>query len=154
MAASTSMSGGGATVPRRSTDAQAEVTGWVGWIVFAGTMMMLIGTFHMFEGLLALIRQSIVVLPNSGLVVNISYTSWGWTQLIAGVVIFAAGLGVFTGRTWARALGVILVSISAILNFAFVAAFPFWSLTVIALDIVVIYALTAHGGEMKEAREV
>ena len=153
MAGTTSMSGGGATVPRHSMDAESEVTGWVGWIVFAGTVMMLIGTFHVFEGLLALIRKSIVVLPNSGLVVNINYTQWGWTQLIAGVLVFAAGLGLFTGRAWARAVAVILASISAIVNFAFVAAFPFWSLTMIALCIVVIYALTAHGGEMKAARE-
>jgi len=153
MAGTTSMSGGGATVPRHSMDAESEVTGWVGWIVFAGTVMMLIGTFHAFEGLLALIRKSIVVLPNSGLVVNINYTQWGWTQLIAGVLVFAAGLGLFTGRAWARAVAVILASISAIVNFAFVAAFPFWSLTMIALCIVVIYALTAHGGEMKAARE-
>ena len=153
MAGTTSMSGGGATVPRQSTEAQSEVTGWVGWIAFAGTMMMLIGVFHMFEGVIALFNDSVLVVPAGGLVVSVSFTQWGWTQLIAGVVIFAAGLGVFSGATWARVLGVILVSISAILNFAFLTAFPVWSLTVIALDVVVIYALTAHGAEMKVARE-
>ena len=150
MAGTASMSGGGATVPRQSTEAQSEVTGWVGWIVFAGTMMMLIGVFHAFEGAIALFRNSVLVIPEGGLVVSVSFTQWGWTHLIAGVVIFAAGLGVFTGQTWARVLGVILVSVSAVLNFAFVTAFPVWSLTVIALDILVIYALTAHGGEMKK----
>ena len=150
MAGTTSMSGGGATVPRQSTQ---EVTGWVGWIAFAGTMMMLIGVFHVFEGTIALFRDTVLVIPQGGLVVEVSFTQWGWTQLIAGVVIIAAGIGVFTGQTWARVLGVILVSISAILNFAFITAFPVWSLTVIALDVVVIYALTAHGAEMKAAKE-
>jgi hypothetical protein len=153
MAGTTSMSGGDATVPRHSTEAQSEVTGWVGWIVFAGTMMTLIGVFHVFEGIIALFNDTVLVVPAGGLVVAVSFTQWGWTQLIAGVVIFAAGLGVFTGRTWARVLGVILVSISAILNFAFVTAFPVWSLTVIALDVVVIYALTAHGGEMTRTKD-
>ena len=153
MAGTTSMSGGGATVPRHS-EAQSEVTGWAGWIAFAGTMMMLIGVFHVFEGIIALFRSNVLVIPEGGLVVSVSFTQWGWVQLIAGVVIFAAGLGVFTGRTWARVVGVILASISAILNFAFVTAFPVWSLTVIALDVVVIYALTAHGAEMKRAKDV
>ena len=105
------------------------------------------------EGIIALFRDTVLVVPQGGLVVSVSFTQWGWMQLIAGILIIAAGLGVFTGRTWARVLGVIFASISAILNFAFITAFPVWSLTVIALDIVVIYALTAHGAEMKAARD-
>ena len=154
MAGTTSMSGGGATAPRQSAEARAEVSGWVGWIAFAGTMMMLIGVFHVFEGIIALFNNTVLVVPAGGLVVAVNFTQWGWMQLLAGVVIFAAGLGVFSGATWARVLAVILVSISAILNFAFLTAFPVWSLTVIALDVVVIYALTAHGAEMKVAREL
>jgi hypothetical protein len=153
MAGTTSMSGGGATVPRQSMETQSEVTGWVGWIVFAGTMMMLIGTFHVIQGLVALFDDGYYLVAQNGLVVSVDYTAWGWTHLIAGVVVLAAGLGLFSGRAWARVLGVILASISAILNFAFIAAFPVWSLTVIALDVFVIYALTAHGAEMKATRE-
>jgi len=154
MAGTTSMSGGGATVPRRSTEATAEVSGWVGWIAFAGTMMMLIGVFHVFQGIIALFNDAVLVVPAGGLVVSVSFTQWGWMQLIVGAVVFAAGLGVFTGATWARVFGVILLSISAILNFAFLTAFPVWSMTVIALDVLTIYALTAHGAEMKVAREL
>lgn len=152
MAGSTSMSGGGATAPRRS-ESEYEVTGWVGWIVFAGTMMLLIGTFHVIQGLVALFDDAYYLVGANGLVVSVDYTQWGWVHLVAGVVVIAAGLGLFTGRTWARVVGVILVAISAILNFAFIAAFPVWSLTIIALDVFVIYALTAHGAEMRAARE-
>lgn len=150
MAGTTSMSGGGATVPRQSMDAQSEVTGMVGMIVFAGTMMMLIGTFHVIQGLVALFDDGYYLVGQNGLLVSVDYTAWGWTHLIAGVVVLAAGLGLFAGSTWARALGVVLASVSAILSFAFIAAFPVWSLTIIALDVFVIYALTAHGGEMKQ----
>jgi hypothetical protein len=153
MAGTTSMSGGGATAPRRSME-ETEVTGWVGWIVFAGTVMLLIGTFHVIQGLVALFNDTYYVVTSGGLLVSVDYTAWGWVHIIGGVIIFAAGLGLFTGRTWARALAVVLVGLSAILNFAFIAAYPVWSLTVIALDVFVIYALTAHGGEMKVAREV
>ncbi len=153
MAGTTSMSGGGSTVPRQSTE-ESEVTGWVGWIIFAGTMMTLVGTFHVIQGLVALFDNTYYLVGQNGLLVEVNYTTWGWAHLLSGVVIFAAGLALFSGKMWARTVGVILASISAILNFAFIAAFPVWSLTIIALDVFVIYALTAHGGEMKKvARE-
>ena len=154
MAGTTSMSGGGSTVPRQSTEEQSEVTGWVGWIIFAGTMMALVGTFHVIQGLVALFDDTYYLVGQNGLVVEVNYTTWGWAHLISGVVVFGAGLALFSGKMWARTVGVILASISMILNFAFIAAFPVWSLTIIALDVFVIYALTAHGGEMKKvARE-
>ena len=152
MAGSTSMSSGG-EAPRQYT-ADTEVTGWVGWIVFAGTMMMILGVFHMFEGVIALFRHTEIAFPASGLTVQVSYTQWGWLQLLAGVLVFFAGLGLFTGRMWARTVGVILVSISALINFAWANLYPFWSLTLLALDFFIIYAIIAHGSEMKVAREV
>jgi len=153
MAGATPTSEGGATVPRQYTE-ESEVTGWVGWIVFAGTMMMILGVFHMFEGLIALFRHAEIHFPTSGLTVQVNYTQWGWLQLIAGALVFLAGLGLFTGRMWARALAVVLVVISALVNFAWMAAFPFWSITLLAVDFFVLYAIIAHGGEMKEAREI
>jgi hypothetical protein len=152
MAGSTSMSGGGATVPRQSME-ESEVSGWVGWIVFAGTMMAILGIFHMFEGFIALFRHSQFVFPTSGLTVQVSYTQWGWVQILAGAVVFLTGLALFTGRAWARALGVIIVSISALVNFAWANIYPVWSLTLLALDFFIIYAIIAHGSEMKATRE-
>jgi hypothetical protein len=148
MAGSTSMSGGG-----RQSMEESEVTGWVGWIVFAGTMMAILGVFHMFEGLIALFRHTEIAFPTSGLTIQVSYTQFGWLQLIAGVVVFLAGLALFTGRMWARTVGVILVSISALVNFAWAGIYPFWSLTLLAIDFFIIYAIIAHGSEMKVARE-
>jgi vacuolar-type H+-ATPase subunit I/STV1 len=131
---------------------ESEVTGWVGWIVFAGTMMAILGVFHMFEGLIALFRHTYIAFPTTGLTVQVTYTQWGWVQLIAGALVFATGLALFTGRMWARTLGVILVAISALVNFAFANIYPFWSLTLLAIDFLVIYAIIAHGSEMKAAR--
>jgi hypothetical protein len=150
MTDTTSTSGVGSTIPRQSGRSESEVTGWVGWVIFAGTMMVLIGSFHVIQGLVALFDDGYYLVGKNGLTVSVDYTGWGWTHLIGGVIIIAAGLGLFAGQTWARAAGVLLAGLSAILNFAFIAAYPFWSLTVIALDVFVIYALTAHGGEMKK----
>jgi hypothetical protein len=152
MTGSTSVSGGGATVPRQSME-ESEITGWVGWIVFAGTMMMLLGVLHMFEGFVALFRHTQIAFPTSGLTVQVSYTQWGWLQIIAGALVFFAGLGLFTGRMWARSLGVLLVAVSALVNFAWADIYPFWSATLLVIDFLVIYAIIAHGSEMKVAKE-
>jgi hypothetical protein len=148
MAGSTSMSGGG-----RQSMEESEVTGWVGWIVFAGTMMAILGVFHMFEGLIALFRHTQIAFPASGLTIQVSYTQFGWLQILAGAVVFLVGLALFTGRMWARTLGVILVSISALVNFAWAGIYPFWSLTLLAIDFFILYAIIAHGSEMKVATE-
>ena len=152
MAGSTSMSGGNESGRRQSME-ESEVTGWVGWIVFAGSMMAILGIFHMFEGLIALFRHSYINFPQASMTIQVSYTQWGWVQLLAGALVFLAGLELFTGRMWARTLAVILVAISALINFAWANIYPFWSLTLLALDFFIIYAIIAHGSEMKVARK-
>ena len=152
MAGSTSMSSGGEAVRRQSME-ESEVSGWVGWIVFAGTMMAILGAFHMFVGLIALFRHTEIAFPASGLTIQVTYNQWGWLQLLAGTLVFLAGLALFTGRMWARSLAVILVSVSALVNFAWANLYPFWSLTLLAIDFFIIYAIMAHGSEMKVAKE-
>ena len=125
-------------------------SGWVGWITFAGTMMMIIGSLHVVQGLVAVFNDEYYLVTKNGLTVHLDYTSWGWTHIIAGLVVIGAGLGLFAGQMWARVVGIVLASISALLNFAFIASYPFWSTIVIAMDVFVIMALTVHGREMKE----
>ncbi|MGZ4590904.1 MAG: DUF7144 family membrane protein [Actinomycetes bacterium] len=149
MTDTTSSQGVGATVPRQASRATPEATGWVGWIIFAGTMMVLVGTFHIIQGLVAVFNDKYYLVAKSGLVVHVDYTAWGWVHMIGGVILIGAGLGLFTGRMWARVVGVIVAGASMLLNFAFIASYPFWSAIVIALDVFVILALTVHGREMK-----
>lgn len=122
---------------------------WVGWIAFAGVIMMILGALHAFQGLVAIFKDEYFVVSKSGLVVEMDYTAWGWVALVAGAIVFVAGLCVFAGQIWARSVGVLLASLSLIGNVVFIAAYPIWSLIMIALDIVVIMALTVHGSEIK-----
>lgn len=124
-------------------------TGWTGWILFAGLMMILGGIFQVIAGLVAIFKETYYLVPSANLVVSVDYNGWGWIHLIAGILVIAAGFGVMTGQTWARIVGIVLAGISAILNIAFLAAYPLWSLIVIAIDILVIYALSVHGREMQ-----
>jgi hypothetical protein len=146
----TAASRSGASVPRQSSRLSSGPSGWVGWIAFAGVMMTMIGGLHIIQGLVAVFNDEYYLVAKSGLTVKVDYTTWGWTHIIAGILVLGAGLGLMAGQMWARVVGVALAVISALLNFAFLSSYPFWSTIVITLDVFVILALTLHGKEMKE----
>ena len=142
----------GRNQPRRSTELVAAPRSarsvWTGWIGFAAVMMMLGGTINAASGLIALVNDQWVVWANSG-ALYLDLTTWGWLLLGSGIVVFLAGLGVLTGNPVARGIGVLIASLSLIANFLFIPAYPFWALSVMAVDAVVIWALTAHGHEVR-----
>jgi hypothetical protein len=130
---------------------QPNRTGWVGWVFFAGVMMIFMGSLHAIDGLVGIFKKEVYVAGANGqLVVSWNYTTWGWIFLIVGIIVICAGFAVMTGAIWARIIGITVAGISMIVNIAFLAAFPIWSLILIGLDVVVIYALAVHGGELKE----
>ena len=131
----------------RTTDRTRS--GWVGFVVFAGILMIMMGAYQAIMGFIALFDDGYYVVRPEGLVVNVDYTTWGWVHLLIGLVAFFAGFGVLSGQTWARAVGIIIALVSAIVNFAFLAAFPIWATILITIDVLIIYALAAHGREMR-----
>ncbi|MGH3458742.1 DUF7144 family membrane protein [Aeromicrobium sp.] len=133
---------------RRSDRNPSSGSGWYGLIVFAGAMMILLGSFHAMAGLVALFKDDYFLVGQNGLVVTADFTTWGWVHLIVGSVIALAGFALFAGATWARVIAVIVAVFSALVNLAFLAAYPVWGAIMIALSVLVIYAVTAHGGEV------
>jgi hypothetical protein len=111
--------------------------------------MIILGALHAFQGLVAIFRDEYFLVSSSGLAVKLDFTVWGWIALIVGVVVIVAGVCVMAGQLWARIVGVVVASLSLIGNFAILAAYPLWSLIMIALDIVIIMALTVHGSEIQ-----
>jgi hypothetical protein len=128
-----------------------DPTGWTGWVVFASFIMIMLGCFQAIEGLVAIFNDEFYAVGKRGLVVHVDYTVWGWVHLVLGVLVFIAGIGVLSGNVAARALGVILAGISAVVNLAFIAAYPVWSTIIITIDVLVIYALTVHGRELRDS---
>jgi hypothetical protein len=122
-----------------------RVSGWAaGFVMFAAVMMMLAGSFQVFAGLAALFEDDFFVVgPNY--VYDVDVTAWGWIHLLLGLVVFAAGAGVISGAPWARVVGITLASLSALANFFFIPYYPIWSLVIIGLDILVIWALAVYG---------
>ena len=138
---------GEAYVPSREPSGAA-----VGWITFAGVVMIVEGSFEILAGLAALIN------PDSFRGVDTIFEqnaeTWGWWHLVIGGVILLSGFGVFTGNVLARIVGVIAASISAIAAFVWLPFYPVWGIIVIAIDIAVIWALTVHGRDIQKAERM
>ena len=147
---STSDTSGAPGSASRADVQRAAMTAWVGWIAFAGVMMVLLGTFHVIQGLVAIFRDDYFLLSSSGLILEVDYTVWGWIHVIVGAVLVASGFFVFTGNVAARTVGVVLAMLSAIVNLAFLSAYPIWSAIMIGFNVLAIWALTVHGGELRQ----
>lgn len=125
-----------------------EVTGWVGWIYFAGFMMFIAGIFQMIAGLTALLDKTYYAVGEKSLVV-FNFATWGWIHLLLGLVVLLAGMAVLSGHFWGRVVAVFLAMFAIVVNFAFVAAYPIWSIIAIVVNALIIYALTVHGSEVE-----
>ena len=123
---------------------------WAGWIQFAAVIMVLVGVFHIIQGLVALFKDDYFAVSTSGLILNVSFTAWGWIHLVGGVVVVAAGFALLTGKMWARVIGTAMACVSAVVNVGFLSAYPLWSTMMIALDVAIIMALTVHGSAIEE----
>ncbi len=112
----------------------------MGGMMFGAAMLLMLGLWQVFLGIAAIAKgEFFVVAPNYIYTFNIG--TWGWIHLLLGVVAVIAGIGLFSGQTWARAVGIVLAVLSAIANFFFMPYYPVWSIVIIALDVFVIWAL-------------
>jgi hypothetical protein len=130
--------------------AVGRVTGWIGWIWFAGIMIIMVGVFNAINGLVAIFNHAFFArIGDQVLLLNL--TGWGWVHLIIGLALIAVGVALFMGQTWARIVAIVLVALNAIAHMLSLTAYPVWSVLVIAIDVFVLYALIVHGNEARAA---
>ncbi len=127
---------------------ETERSGWTGWITFAGVMLIIGGSLGLIFGIIAAVNDNWVVFTNRGQV-SLDLSTWGWVHIIVGAIVVLAGFGVFTGNILARIVGVAVAVVSLIANFLWLPVYPVWAIIIITIDVLVIWALTAHGGEMR-----
>jgi hypothetical protein len=127
----------------------------VGWISFASIMMILIGVLDFFEGLIAVIQQNYLVVTSTQIVVW-DVRTWGWITMIWGVALALIGLALLSGSEFARWVGVVLVALNILEELTWLGntSYVIWTLVVIGLNIVVLYALTARWGGYTEDTQV
>ncbi|WP_351224832.1 hypothetical protein [Streptomyces sp. NPDC002133] len=113
-----------------------------GWMVFAAVLMVFGGFMALFAGISAIANDD-VFFATRNYVFRFNLTSWGWIHLILGIVLIVAGLALFKGATWARAVGVVLAGLAMLANFMWLPYTPFWALVLIAVDAFIIWALCA-----------
>jgi hypothetical protein len=130
----------------RSTHGDA----WASWIAFAGLMMITVGIFDALGGFAALFSDQYFAVRESGLLVH-NYKAIGVVHLGFGVLLAAVGWGLIVHRPWARGAAIVLAIADAAVHVAFLNAQPIWSLVMIALDVLVVYALTVRWADIKRA---
>ena len=119
----------------------------VGWTGFAAVMLIMIGVMDVIQGIVALANEDFFVVGEEW-VLELNVTAWGWIHILVGIVLVLTGIGLLSGNTAARVVGVIVAAIVALLNFAWLPYYPVWSIIVIAICIAIIWALTAHGRDI------
>jgi hypothetical protein len=124
---------------------------WAGWVFFAGVLMVVIGILDFGQGLIAIIRDDYYVLTPQQIIV-FDLTAWGWIMLIWGLVLALAGAALVAGRSWARWFAIVVASLNFIVQLGFVGSsqYTLWALTVVALNVLVLYALIVRWEDVKE----
>lgn len=130
------------------TNTDVNTSGWAGWGVFAAVVLIVGGTIDAFHGLQALIGPDTAYFVGDAGLFSIDVQGWGWWHLIIGALLILVGIFLLLGATWARVVAIILVALNAIGQISLIAAQPWLSLALLAIDVVVIYALTVHGREI------
>ena len=123
---------------------------WMGWIGFAAFMLMLAGVFSGIAGFVALFQNTVVYNAGTSTLWALDFTQWGWIHILAGILLFTAAGSLLYGHMYGRIIAIFVASLSAIANMVFIPVYPFWSILVIIIDIMVIYAVSVHGGKLKE----
>jgi hypothetical protein len=122
-----------------------------GWYPFAGTIFILLGAINILQGLIAIFKDDYFAVTKGGLLFA-DFTYWGVFWVIVGAIDVFVGFGILNLRTWARVVGIVLLMLNVIVQFAFIAAFPIWTVAAIALNITVIFALMKPLEPYEQAR--
>ncbi|WP_345518323.1 DUF7144 family membrane protein [Nocardioides conyzicola] len=111
--------------------------------VFAGVMLLISGAFGILQGASAIANDDLYS-AGSDYLYKFDMDVWGWTHVVIGVLCVVVAIGILRGSSWAQVSGMIIAGLSAVANFAFLPRYPLWAITVIAVDILVIHALSTQ----------
>lgn len=125
-----------------------NTTGWVGWIYFAGIILIVRSIFQGFFGVVALSKDDFYVVTQKQLAV-FDFTAWGWVHIALAIILLTAGFSLFSGGMWGRIVACFAASLSLIANLIFLPAYPIWGIAAILLDVLVLYAILVHGDEAR-----
>jgi hypothetical protein len=146
MATSSAGPGASSAAARRRYDEE----GLNGWQVFAAIVLFLSGTFGFLYGLAAVLNDDVVTVGGGQGVTVWDFTTWGWVHMVIGTLMALTSIGLFMTRGWARVAAIFFCMVNVLIQFGTISAFPLWSLLVVALDITIIYQLTANWSPVED----
>jgi hypothetical protein len=115
-----------------------------GWVTFAGVMLFIVGVLNVIYGIAAIGDSKFFVQDQKYILSNLN--TWGWVTLIIGLLQFFAAFSLWSGGTYGRVIAIFAASLSAIGALLSIPAYPFWSLAVFAIDIIIIHQVASYGG--------
>ncbi len=118
-----------------------------GWIVFAGVLIMIAGVVNLIYGIAAIAESSFYVADTHFVFSALKF--WGWVLTVVGILEMCVAAGIWAQAQWARWTGVLIASLSAVAQLLYLPSYPWLSLAVFTLDVLVIYALVAYGGRLE-----
>ena len=124
--------------------AYADVEQGSGWLLFAGIMIVMVGVLNIIYGIAAIDNANFFIANQKFIISDLS--TWGWVTLILGALQVLAAFSIWSGGGYGRWFGIAVASLSAIAALMSIPAYPFWSLAIFTIDILVIYGLAAYGG--------
>jgi hypothetical protein len=119
-----------------------------GWVAFAGIMIAIVGVLNFIYGIAAISNSHFYAREVTYIISDLN--TWGWVIMITGVIQFCAAIAIFGHVEWGRWIGILTASVNAIIQLIFIPAYPFGSLALFALDILIIYGLVAYGGRQSK----
>lgn len=129
---------------------EVRVTGWTGWAWFASILLFIGAAIDIFYGFMAIIGPNTAYfVSSSGAAASFNVAGWGWWSLIVGIGLLLAGVFLIRGAMWARIFAVVVAGLNAITQLMSLPAQPWWSAIMVTIDLLVIYAVTVHGRELK-----
>lgn len=124
-------------------------TAWVGWIYFAALLMLLNGVLGIIAGISGIFANTqLFVSGSEAWLVNLE--TWGWIQLILGILVFSAGVSLLRGHTYGRVYAIFATFLGALVSLMYIPVYPFWGLVAMVLYILTVYAVVIHGNEIEE----
>ncbi|MCY1136870.1 hypothetical protein OWR29_02595 [Actinoplanes sp. Pm04-4] len=130
---------------------QSRATGWVGWVFFAGLMLVLLGSAHAAVGALAIFEPDILAGTRPDVLLDLPLTVLAWGHLLLGAGAAVTGVALFRGLAWARFVAIVVALFTGLMSFVFATVYPVWAAIIIVLCGVVLYATAVHGDEVYDA---
>lgn len=128
---------------------EGRATGWSGWVVFAAFVMGVSGIFHIILGIAGVLSRN-WYLYDSGDVFLLDATAWGWSMIVGGALLILAAALLMEGKMLGRIIGGVIVLASLVANLSLLSVAPLWSVAVIVIDVLILYAIIVHGSELKQ----